>query len=77
MAQRVHITTVREMLKRPDPVDLVVLKKDGSIVQLNNCVGLRYDMYSGCRRVKLLNSGQIRMIRDILIMSINGMQVFL
>ena len=63
------------MLMRPDPVDLVVLDKTGRILYLNNCIGLKFDKYKGTRRVKLLNSGQIRTIRDILVMEINGCEV--
>lgn len=65
------------MLKRPDPVDLVVLAKDGRVMYLNNCVGLKFDLYKGTRRVRLVDSGQIRCIRDILIMSINGCEVMI
>ena len=65
------------MLKRPDPVDLVVLAKDGRVMYLNNCIGLKFDQYKGTRRVRLLDSGQIRCIRDILIMSINGCEVMI
>ncbi len=77
MAQRIHISTMREMLKRPDPVDLVVLAKDGRVLRLDNCVGLKFDLYKGTRRIKLLSSGQIRTIRDILILSINGCEVMI
>lgn len=65
------------MLKRPDPVDLVVLTKEGRILYLNNCVGLKFDLYRGTRRIKMLESGQIRTVRDILIVSINGMEVMI
>lgn len=63
------------MLQAPDPVDLVVLDKSGRVLKLDNCVGLKFDLYRGTRRVKLLASGQIRTIRDILVMSINGCEV--
>ncbi len=62
---------------KPEPLDLVVLKKSGEVMNLNNCVGLKYDKYKGTRRAKLLDSGQIRMVRDCLILSVNGMEVFL
>ena len=65
------------MLESPDPVDLVVLDKSGRVLKLDNCVGLRWDMYRGTRRVKLLSSGQIRTIRDILVMEINGCEVMI
>lgn len=77
MANRVHISTALDMLMKPEPVDLVVLKKSGEVMVLTRCVGLKFDKYKGTRRVKVLSSGQIRMIRDCLILSINGMDVFL
>ena len=63
------------MLKRPDPVDLVLLDQSGRILRFDNCIGLKFDLYKGTRRIKLLASGQIRTIRDILVMSVNGMEV--
>ena len=65
------------MLMKPDPVDLVVMTKDARVLDLNNCIGLKFDKYKGTRRVKLLDSGQIRCIRDILILKINGCDVML
>lgn len=66
-----------DMLMKPDPVDLVVLSKDGRVLQLDNCIGLTFDRYRGTRRVRLLSSGQCRTIRDCLVMSINGCEVML
>lgn len=66
---------MRHMLQQPDPVDLVVVTKEGRILHLDNCIGLKFDMYKGTRRIKMLASGQIRAIRDILVLSINGMEV--
>lgn len=66
---------MREMLKQPDPVDLVVLAADGRVLHLDNCIGLKFDLYKGTRRIKMLQSGQIRTIRDILVISVNGMEV--
>ena len=74
---RIHISTACEMLLKPDPVDLVVLTKEGRILSLENCVGLKYDRYQGTRHIKVLSSGQIRTIRDILIISINGCELML
>ncbi len=66
-----------DMLMRPEPVDLVVLTKEGRVLELNNCIGLKFDKYKGTRRIKMLTSGEIRSIRDILIMSINGCEVMI
>lgn len=74
---RIHISTACDMLMKPDPVDLVVLTKEGRLLTLENCVGLKFDRYRGTRRIKVLSSGQIRTIRDILIMQINGCEVMI
>ena len=62
---------------QPEPVNLTVLKKDGTLMELSECIGLKFDKYRGTRRVKLLRSGEIRQIRDCLILSVNGMEVML
>lgn len=66
-----------DMLMKPDPVDLVVMTKEGRVLNINNCIGLKFDKYKGLRHVKQLDSGQIRTIRDILILKINGCEVML
>lgn len=77
MAAPVHISTARQILNAHDPVDIRFWKSDGSIVEMRNCVSLRYDFYSGCRNMKVLSSGQIRKVRDVCIFEINGCEVFL
>lgn len=77
MAGSIHITTARKLLDSGDPIDLKVWSKDGRVLELNNCVGLRYDFRAGTRQVKLLSSRQIRTIRDVCIFEINGMTVYL
>lgn len=75
--QSIHITTVQQMMLRPDPVDLVVFKSDGSLLYYNNVISLKFDFYKGTRRIKFLRSNEIRTIRDVCISKINGMEVFL
>lgn len=77
MAQAVHITTARKMIDSGDPVDLKVWAKDGRVLELRNCIGLRYNFRSGTRQVKLLTSRQIRTIRDVLMFEINGLTIYL
>lgn len=40
------------MLNSGDPVDISVWKSDGSILELRNCISLRYNFYGGWRNVK-------------------------
>ena len=63
MAQSIHITTLRKMLKAGDPVDIKLWTKSGEIQEWRNCIPLRYNFYKGTQRFKLLNSGQIRLAR--------------
>lgn len=73
----VHLKTALEMLNSPEAVDLTVVTSKGEVQFYKNCIGLKTDHYAGCRNVKLLESGQIRKIRDCLIIGINGNEVFL
>lgn len=73
----IHISKARTLLDMRRPVDLSVWKADGSIVELKNCVSLRYSFYGGWRNIKILSSGQIRRVRDVCIFRINGMEVFI
>lgn len=77
MANSIHISTARTMLNSGDPVDISVLKSDGSILELRNVISLRYAFYGGWRNVKILASGECRKIRDCYIFRINGLEVFL
>lgn len=77
MADKIHITTARKLLDSGKPLSLRVWTKSGKIEEWHNCVGLRYSRYSGTRRIKLLTSRQIRTIRDVLIYTINDMEVYL
>ena len=63
------------MLESPEPVDLKVLTVKGEVRCYEKVVGLKFDFYKGTRRIKFVRSGEVRQIRDALIMEINGMAV--
>ena len=65
------------MLKAGDPVDIKLWVKSGEIQEWRNCIPLRYNFYKGTRQMKLLDSHQIRQVRDICIFEINGIPVHL
>ena len=44
MAQSIHISTLRRMLKAGDPVDLKLWTKSGEIQCWRNCIPLRYNI---------------------------------
>lgn len=50
---------------------------DGSILELRNCISLRYNFYGGWRNVKILSSGECRKICDCCIFRVNDLEVFL
>lgn len=76
MAQSIHITTLRKMLKAGDPVDIKLWVKSGEIQEWRNCIPLRYNFYKGTQQFKLLNSNQIRQARLVCVFSVNDMEVF-
>ncbi len=77
MASKVHITTARKMIDAGDPVDLWLWAADGRVLNYKNCVGLRYNFRTGTRQVKLLDSRQIRTLRDVCLFKINDIEIFL
>lgn len=72
-----HISAVREMLSRGETVSLKVLTAKGETRVYEDCVSLRYNHRAGCRNIKLLRSGEIRKIKDILIVECNGLEVYI
>ena len=77
MSTTIDLKTARRMLNRGEPLDILVWKANGEILHLQNCISLRYNFATGTRNIKLLNSGQIRRIREVCIFSINGYEVTL
>lgn len=77
MSKKIHISTARIMLKAGDPIDIRLWTKSGEIQSWRNCVPLRSNFYEGTRQIKLLDSNQIRTVRDVCIFEINGLEIFL
>lgn len=77
MSNSIHITTMKEILKAGDPVDIKCWTKKGTVLEITNCIPLRYNFYKGTRNVKVLASNEIRQVRDSLIFEVNGMTVFM
>lgn len=65
------------MIDSGNPVDLTLWTRSGAIESWHNCIGLRYSFRSGTHRIKLLDSRQIRTVRDVCIFQVNGLKVFL
>ena len=77
MSTTIDLRTARRMLNRGEPLDILVWKANGELLHMQNCISLRYDFATGTRNIKLLNSGQIRRIREVCIFAINGYEVTL
>ena len=77
MASSIHISTPKKMQQSPDPVDIKLWTRSGEIQCCNRGISLRYDFDKGTRRMKLLDSNEIRQLRDVCVFEINGMEVFM
>ena len=65
------------MLNSGDPVDISVWKSDGSILELRNCISLRYNFLLRLAQRQVAFSGEYRKIRDCCIFKVNDLEVFL
>ena len=75
--QSIHISTARLLLNRPEPLDISLWTRSGEIQSWQRCISIKYNHYAGTRKMKLLDSGQIRQLRECCIFAINGMEVYL
>lgn len=77
MPHTIHIPTLKRMPQSPEPVDPKLRMHSGEIQCWHRCISLRYDFYKGTRRMKLLDSNEIRQLRDTCVFEVNGMEVFM
>ncbi|MBR4390089.1 MAG: hypothetical protein IKT00_13075 [Prevotella sp.] len=75
--QSIHISTARLMLNRPEPVDIRLWTRTGEIQEWRRCISIKYDHYKGTRKFKLLDSNQIRQMRECCLFELNSMEVYL
>lgn len=75
--QSIHISTARKMLNRPQPMDIRLWTRNGEIQEWKRCISIKYEHYKGTRKIKLLDSNQIRQCRECCIFEINGIEVYL
>lgn len=75
MPHAIHITTLKRMLQSPEPVDIKLWTRSGEIQRWHRCISLRYDFYKGTRRMKLLDSNEIRQLRDVRVFEITDIQL--
>lgn len=77
MKKAVHISQARAMMDRGQVINLIVVRKNGSLFEAKEVVSLRYDYYKGTRQIKFIRSGQIRTIHDVCIIGIDDFEVFI
>ena len=75
--QSLHITPLRKILSSPEPIDIRLWPRNGKIQSWHRCISLKYDFYKGTRRMKLLDSNEIRKLRDAWIFEVNGIEVYM
>ena len=75
MLHAIHITTLKRMLQSPEPVDIKLWTRSSEIQRWHRCISLRYDFYKGTRRMKLLDSNEIRQLRDVCVFEITDIQL--
>jgi hypothetical protein len=78
MANRIHINTMREMLKSGNAVSLKFWRlEDAEIISAENVICTSGFHHGNTVNLKFLNSGQFRKVRVITIFEINDMEVFI
>ncbi|MDE6272902.1 MAG: hypothetical protein K2M31_07840 [Muribaculaceae bacterium] len=77
MDKSIHISKALDIMNSGKRFSIKFWARDGRIIEAKEAESLRYDFYGGWRNIKIFPSKEIRKIRDCLIFSINGMEVFL
>jgi hypothetical protein len=77
MANRIHINTMRQMLKSGEAVSLKFWEKDGNIVSADNVICTSGYHHGNTFNLKFLTSGVFRKVRAITVFEINDMEVFI
>lgn len=73
----IHISQVRRLLNARQPVDLTVVTSKGEIQQWKGVISYKPNLQGGWRNVRISASGEIRKLRDVLILEANGHEVYL
>lgn len=71
-----HISTARKILNAHEPLKISFVTAKGELQTYSGAIPLQADFYAGTRNLKLPN-GEIRRIRDTLIVAINDDEVYL
>ena len=72
----IHISDARRMLARKERVKISFVTKKGHLETFDDAAPIGVNFYAGTRNFKLPN-GEIRCVRDSLIVALNDKEVFL
>ncbi|WP_418579887.1 hypothetical protein [Prevotella sp.] len=64
-------------MKHLPNVIICLWTKSDEIQEWRRCISLKYEFYKGTRRMKLLDSNEIRQLRDVCVFEVNGMEVYM
>ena len=70
-------TLSEKILDSPEPIDIRLWTRSGKIQSWHRCISLKYDFYKGIIRMKLLDSNEIRQLRDVCIFEVNGIEMYM
>lgn len=72
----IHLNDAKKIMNSGQ-VSLDFVASDGKVIHVENCVALKPSKRTGTRTIKLIPSGEIRRIRDALILRVNDIPVYL
>ena len=58
-------------------LSFAILTARSSSDMIHRCISIKHDYYKGTRRMKLLDSNEIRQLRDVCIFEVNGIEVYM
>lgn len=73
---QIHISEARRLFSRKEPLSVSYITAKGELQHIENATPLKANFYAGIRNFKLPN-GQIRKVRDNLIVAVNQIEVYL
>lgn len=77
MSNTIHISTVKKILQSKEVVNLTVIKKNGEIITINDCIMTSQYTRGRTCKVIITESNEIRQIRFVCILKLNNQEVVL
>jgi hypothetical protein len=77
MSKLIHINDARKLLERRNPVSLKCFTSKGELMICNNVVVTSSYFKGKTFNIRFLSSGEIRKIKSVCLIEINGQEVYL